>query len=232
MRLNFSTCHIFLLNIYHEYEEKRLSLKEFEEILRYLESYFVRRLFADISTRTLGIVFNNLYSEVQKANATDLVDALRTVLIGYEKTKIWPNDDEFRQGIITQSVYSNSSIDRTKLILESIEEFLTKERVAPENLTIEHIMPQNPKLNDAWRSMLGNNSSNVQKKWLHTLGNLTLTANNSKLSDKPWAEKLKILKDSNLTLNQYFRNIDVWNEQPIKNRAERLADIALKVWPR
>lgn len=91
-RLDFTTCHIFLLNIYRDYEEQRLSLEEFEKILQYLESYFVRRLFAGISTRSLGIVFNNLYQEVKKVNSEDLVTALRTVLWSYEKSKIWPND--------------------------------------------------------------------------------------------------------------------------------------------
>ncbi len=229
IRLDFTTCHIFLLNIYHEYEEERLSLENFEEILRYLESYFVRRLFAGVSTRSLGNVFNNLYGEVRKENPDDLVDGLRTVLIRYEGTKVWPADDLFREGIMTQAVYSNSSIDRVKLILESLEESLSKERVDPQNLTIEHIMPQ--KLTKEWQKMLGA-YSNVHKKWLHTLGNLTLTGYNPELSNKPFEKKLPHLRSSNVTLNQYFHNIDTWNEEAIKSRAKYLANIAIKVWPR
>ncbi len=229
IRLDFTTCHIFLLNIYHEYEEERLSLENFEEILRYLESYFVRRLFAGVSTRSLGNIFNNLYGEVREENPDDLVDGLRTVLIRYEGTKVWPADDLFREGIMTQAVYSNSSIDRVKLILESLEESLSKERVDPQNLTIEHIMPQ--KLTKEWQKMLGA-YSNVHKKWLHTLGNLTLTGYNPELSNKPFEKKLPHLRSSNVTLNQYFRNIDTWNEEAIKSRAKYLANIAIKVWPR
>ncbi|MBD1930165.1 DUF1524 domain-containing protein [Trichocoleus sp. FACHB-90] len=232
MRLDFTTCHIFLLNIYHEYEEKRLSLDKFEKILRYLESYFVRRLFAGVSTRSLGTVFNNLYCEVQKQNRDDLVDGLRTVLMRYERSKVWPTDDNFRQGIMTQAVYSNSSIDRTKLILESLEESLSKEQVEPKNLTIEHIMPQTLDKNKKWSSMLGANYSNIHKKWLNTLGNLTLTGYNSELSNKPFEEKLIHLRSSNVTMNQYFRNIDIWNEEAMKTRAAHLSDIAVKVWPR
>jgi uncharacterized protein with ParB-like and HNH nuclease domain len=229
IRLDFTTCHIFLLNIYYEYEEERLSLDNFEEILRYLESYFVRRLFAGVSTRSLGNIFNNLYGEVREENPDDLVDGLRTVLIRYEGTKVWPADDLFREGIMTQAVYSNSSIDRVKLILESLEESLSKERVDPQNLTIEHIMPQ--KLTKEWQKMLGA-YSNVHKKWLHTLGNLTLTGYNPELSNKPFEKKLPHLRSSNVTLNQYFRKIDTWNEEAIKSRAKYLANIAIKVWPR
>lgn len=230
IRLDFTTCHIFLLNIYHEYEEERLSLEKFEEILRYLESYFVRRLFAGVSTRSLGNVFNSLYGDVRNENPDDLVNGLRTVLMRYEGSKVWPTDDVFCEGIMTQAVYSNSSIDRAKLILESLEESLSKERVDPQNLTIEHIMPQ--KLTKEWQKMLGTNYSSLHKKWLHTLGNLTLTGYNSELSNKPFEEKLLLLKSSNVTLNQYFRKVDAWNQEEIRSRAEYLANIAIKIWPR
>jgi len=232
MRLDFTTCHIFLLNIYYEYEEERLTLKKFENILQYLESYFVRRLFAGISTKSLGTVFNSLYSEVKKANPNDLVEGLRTVLKNYDKTKVWPDDDAFRQGIISESVYTKSLSDRTKLLLEIIEASLSKERVEPKNLTIEHIMPQT--LSKEWKTMLGESHTNIHKKWLHTLGNMNLTGYNSELSNNPFEEKSLLLRDSNVTLNKYFQQgkVDVWNEEAIKNRAEYLADIATKIWTR
>lgn len=159
-----------------------------------------------------------------------MISGLRTVLSGFERSQVWPNDDTFRASIINQGVYSSSSSARVKFILESLEESLSKERVDPQNLTVEHIMPQ--KLRKEWQKMLGENYSNVQKKWLHTLGNLTLTGYNSELSNRPFEEKLSHLRSSNVTLNQYFRNLDVWNEEAFQSRAEYLADIAIKVWPR
>lgn len=117
-------------------------------------------------------------------------------------------------------------------MLESIEESLSKERVNTQPMSIEHILPQKSPLHKEWQEMLGTQYNKVHKEWLHTLGNLTLTQYNSELSNKHFKEKLKILTSSNVTLNQYFRKIDVWNEEEIKNRAECLADIAIKVWPR
>lgn len=76
--------------------------------------------------------------------------------------------------------------------------------------------------------MLRANHTTSHKKWLHTLGNLTLTGYNSELSNKPFEKKLKYFRYSNITLNQYFQNIDVWNEEAIKSRAKKLAE----VWPR
>ncbi|MBW4568610.1 MAG: DUF262 domain-containing HNH endonuclease family protein [Tolypothrix carrinoi HA7290-LM1] len=233
-RLNFTTCHIFLLNVYHEYEEKHLSIADFETILRYLESYFVRRWLANVPTRTLGKVFDNLYKQVQEKNPDDLVSGLRDVLISFDKSQRWPDDEEFRQGLINEPLYSKiSSVNnRVKLLLESIEESLTKERVDFEKLSVEHIMPQKSPLRKEWQKMLGDKYSTVHKKWLHTLGNLTLTGYNSELSNNPFDDKLILLKESNLTLNQYFRKLDVWDEEAIKTRAEYLVNIAIKVWPR
>lgn len=230
VRLDFTTCHIFLLNVYDEYKQQKLSLKEFETILRYLESYFVRRWFTDVSTRSLGNVFNNLYREVKVANPNDLVNGLRTVLIGYEKAKIWPSDEDFRQKIVSKSVYSSTNINRVKFILASLADSLSKEKVDPQNLTIEHIMPQ--KLNSQWKAMLEQNSGQVHKELLHTLGNLTLTAYNGELGNKPFDEKKSIYLQSNVSLNKYFTNITHWNTEEIKRRADKLADIAIQVWPR
>lgn len=93
-------------------------------------------------------------------------------------------------------------------------------------------MPQTSPLPKEWQKMLGDKYSTVHKKWLHTLGNLTLTGYNSELSNNPFDKKLILLKQSNLTLNQYFRKLDVWDEEAIKTRAEYLVNIAIKVWPR
>ncbi len=234
MRLDFTTCHIFLLNVYFEYEEERLSLEDFEKILRYLESYFVRRWLTGVSTRVLGNVFNNLFTQVKANNPDDLVSGLHAVLVKFEDNQRWPDNDSFRNAIIEETLYSKnaSANDRVKLVLESIEEFITKERVKFEKLTIEHIMPQNTPLRKEWQQMLGVSYNNVHKKWLHTLGNLTLTGYNSELSNKPFEEKLILLRASNLTLNQYFLNIEIWNEEAIRSRAEYLANIAIQVWPR
>lgn len=100
-----------------------------------------------------------------------------------------------------------------------------------DNLTLEHIMPQT--LTNEWRTLLGENAQEVHTRWLHTLGNLTLTPYNSEMSNNPFNDKLSYLRTSALTWdNQYFKNVPTWNAQEIQRRAEYLADIPVKVWPR
>lgn len=104
--------------------------------------------------------------------------------------------------------------------------------------TIEHILPQNENLSPKWREALGQDWHRIQKTWLHTLGNLTLTAYNADYSDRPFSDKRdmpdapeKGLKQSPLKLNQGLGALEMWNEEAIKTRAGRLADLAVGVWP-
>ena len=58
---------------------------------------------------------------------------------------------------------------------------------------------------------MGTDAEKEHARWVHTLGNLTLTGYNSELSNKSFSEKLHILHESNISLNKYFRDVDVWN---------------------
>jgi len=179
-------------------------------------------------------IFNNLYQDVEKRlqeqNSSNFVTGLREYLKNLpssSKAQVWPDDNSFRQSIIENPVTGS----RVRLFLESLEEPLTKFQVKTDNLTLEHIMPQT--LTNEWRTLLGENAQEVHTRWLHTLGNLTLTPYNSEMSNNPFNDKLSYLRTSALTLdNQYFKNVPTWNAQEIQRRAEYLADIAVKVWPR
>ena len=94
-------------------------------------------------------------------------------------------------------------------------------------------MPQNENLPAAWKTALGPEWERVQQTWLHTLGNLTLTGYNSEYSDRTFTEKRDMsggFKESPLKLNQGLGQLDQWNEEAIKTRAEKLAGMALDVW--
>jgi hypothetical protein len=183
-------------------------------------------------------VFNELYKRakerLEKENLNGFASALREELKNWpnkSKSYIWPDDDVFRRSIIENSVKIDRS--RVKLLLASLAEPLTKFQVKTDDLTLEHIMPQT--LTDEWRILLGANAEEVHKRWLNTLGNLTLTplSYNCEMSNNSFSEKLSYLRTSALTLdNQYFKNVQTWNVEEIQRRGEYLADIALKVWSR
>jgi predicted transport protein len=114
-----------------------------------------------------------------------------------------------------------------------MENFGRKERVAVEEYTIEHIMPQNEDLRVEWREMLGDDWQRVHSTHLHTLGNLTLTGYNSEYSDKPFLEKRDMeggFAHSPLKLNQGLGQLAEWNEAEIVARAAKLAALATQIW--
>ncbi|GAA8906648.1 hypothetical protein VN0944_15380 [Helicobacter pylori] len=92
-------------------------------------------------------------------------------------------------------------------------------------------MPQ--KLTEEWERDLGENFQEIHNKYLHTIGNLTLTGYNPEYSNKSFQEKRdmeKGFKDSPLRLNQGLRDLKSFGEEEIKKRANDLADLALKIW--
>lgn len=234
LRLDFKTCHVFLLNIYYLYTENNISLNDFQKILSILESYFVRRFFTENSTRVLGKLFDGLYKEVLSKDPNNIVDSLKLVLKEYTTSKIFPVDGDFKVAITSAKIYKSANIDRVKYILEKLEEYVvskTKEEVTVNSsgLTIEHVMPQT--LSSEWKQGLGDEHNTIHDRYLHTLANLTLTADNPALSNKMFTEKKKLYEESKLNLNEYFDSLNTWNADTIENRANELADMAIEIWP-
>ena len=236
-RLDFKTCNVFLFNIFELYDCQQISIDEFQEILCLLESYFIRRLFTGISTMALSKIFDNLYGELKllpKETGNVIVRKLRLTLKEYTGNKIFPVDEDFKLAVINQNIYKPAKVDRVKFIFERLEEYMvnqTKEEfvIKSSKLTVEHIMPQ--KLSPAWEKELGEEHFVAHQKWLHTLANLTLTADNPVLSNKIFSEKKKLYQESKLNLNVYFDNFNSWNANTLEERANKLADIAVEIWP-
>ena len=225
-RWDMSTELPFLLNIYKDHADKKITNEQFCQILDILESFVVRRSLARWPTNKLNLLFIQIYRKLDKGN---IVGSLEKVL-----QKDWPDDKQFIQGFFTHPIYS-SSTERTKMILESIEnQYLHKEPIKYETLQIEHILPQEhddpEKLNDNWKMMLGPNYAAIHSKYIHTIGNLTLTGYNPEASDKSFEEKKVIYKDSHLEMNKYFEQITQWDEDEIIARGQILAGLAVSIW--
>jgi hypothetical protein len=108
------------------------------------------------------------------------------------------------------------------------ESYSHKEEVPFDNLTIEHVMPQ--KLSDWWKAQIGDDWEATQELFVHTIGNLTLTAYNSELSNADFYSKKAIYNDSHLEINKYFDSISTWTRTEIEKRSDILAKKALEIW--
>ncbi len=140
----------------------------------------------------------------------------------------FPKDSEFKDSFITIDFYN---LKKCKYFLERLEKFDTEEPVDTEKCEVEHIMPQTLTLE--WQRDLGENFQAIHEKYLHTIGNLTLTGYNSEYSNKSFQEKRDMengFKQSSLKLNQSLKDLESFGEKEIEKRANDLADWALKIW--
>lgn len=217
----------FLLKVHNDFKEGIISEDDFIEILKMCISYVFRRSICDIPTNSLNKTFATLRNEIKP---DDYINSIKAFFILRDDYKQFPDDDKFVSAFESRDIYNMRS---RNYILSHLENYNNKASIIIENYTIEHIMPQNTKLNDEWKKELGPDWKEIQKKYIHTIGNLTLTAYNSEMSDRPFMVKMDMqggFKESALRLNAYLVKLTEWNEEHINERAKLLSDKAKEIW--
>jgi uncharacterized protein with ParB-like and HNH nuclease domain len=219
----------FLMSVYDDFSNKIINEKTFLDVLKLVESYVFRRFICELATNSLNKTFANLHKSINKQK---YFDSLQSKLISFKNNERFPRDEEFTEKLKLKNLYEVKHY-KTYWILK-FENFNRKETILIENYSIEHIMPQNnddpTTLTSHWKEELGENYQQVWAKYLHTLGNLTLTAYNSELSNKSFIDKKIIFNQSPLKINESLRNFENWNENSINKRAEILITEMLKIW--
>ncbi|GAA7174200.1 DUF262 and DUF1524 domain-containing protein [Helicobacter pylori] len=223
--LEMDVIYPLLLELYSDYSDGVLSKDDFIPIIALIESYICRRAVCGLGTNSLNKVFPSFTKHIQK---NEYFKSLETAFGSLTNNQRFPNNDEFKKLFITIDFYK---FKKREYFFERLENFDRKERVYTHEYTIEHIMPQ--ELTEEWKKDLGENFKEIHDKYLHIIGNLTLTGYNNEYSNKSFKEKQgmeKGFKDSPLRLNQGLRDLESFGEEEIKKRAKDLADLALKIW--
>ena len=226
-KLKVDVCYPFLLPVYSDYETGLITNDEFKQIINLVENYVFRRAICGIPTNSMNKTFATLYKSIQK---TDYLEGVKAAFQLMDSYKRFPTDTEFEKEIVVKEVYN---FRNRNYLLSKLENYKRKEFVNVDDYTIEHIIPQNPELSSEWQKMLGEDWKEVQSKYLHSLGNLTLTGYNSELSDKPFSQKKTMeggFNDSPIRLNDFLRMVDIWNAENIEARAKELAEKARQIW--
>ncbi|GAA8894700.1 DUF262 and DUF1524 domain-containing protein [Helicobacter pylori] len=208
--LEMDVIYPLLLELYSDYSDGVLSKADFIPIIALIESYICRRAVCGLGTNSLNKVFPSFARYIQK---DEYFESLKAHFGSLTEKQRFPNNDEFKDCFITIDFYS---FQKRKYFFERLENFDRKERVYTHEYTIEHIMPQT--LEEEWERDLGENFQEIHNKYLHTIGNLTLTGYNHEYSNKSFQEKRdmkKGFKDSPLRLNQGLR-LESFGEEEIK----------------
>ncbi|PUD06465.1 DUF262 and DUF1524 domain-containing protein [Helicobacter pylori] len=223
--LEMDVIYLLLLELYSDYIDGVLSKQDFTPIIYLIESYICRRAVCGLGTNSLNKVFPSFTKHIQK---DEYFKSLKAHFGYLTEKQRFPNNDEFKDCFITIDFYH---FQKREYFLERLENFNTKEPVNTKECTIEHIMPQT--LEKEWQRDLGENFEAIHEKYLHTIGNLTLTGYNNKYSNNSFQEKRdmeKGFKQSPLRLNQSLKDLESFGEKEIEKRANDLADWALEIW--
>lgn len=207
---------------------KSFTEDEFVEAISLLESYVLRRAICGYQTRGYWQIFATLAFSI---GSTDVLSKLKVALARLRDSYRFPTDQEFNRALKENDLYG---LRVCRHLLEGLENHGSKEITDTTTYSIEHILPQNERLRVEWRKMLGPDWKDIQKVWVHRLGNLTLTGYNSKYSDRPFEEKKAIdggFVDSAVRLNKFVREQSLWTAAEIEARTKQLAGRASKIWP-
>lgn len=225
--LKVDVAYPFLLELYHDYAANALSKQDFLVAVRLVEAYVFRRAICAIPTNSLNKTFGTFTKALKKDRYLESIQAHFLLLPSYRR---FPDDEEFNRELHVRDLYNFRS---RSYWLRRLENHLRKERVEVAEYTIEHILPQNENLSKAWQEALGPDWERVRESWLHSLGNLTLTGYNSEYSDRTFVEKRDMpggFRESPLKLNKGLGQLEQWNAETIKARAQRLSGVAVTVW--
>ena len=201
------------------------------EIIKLIESYAFRKILVDNTTQGLNKFFLTLDKEIKKLEPENwqnqYLEILKFVIKNKTATQKFPTNENFVEALMEKEIYKLKTKNRN-FLLESLENYNNAYNVDLEELTVEHILPQNA---SKWKENLGLNWQEIRNKYVHTLGNLTLTAQNSKLSNKDFQSKQEIdFHTSKLKLSYKLGNQENWNEAAILERSKKLALEATQIW--
>jgi uncharacterized protein with ParB-like and HNH nuclease domain len=223
-QLEISTSYPLLLNLFDRYSTEKISRSDLAEMLRWIQSFHIRRLVVGEITRPYTRWFPGIARELQEH------DEKASLLKSLEK-RVWPDDERFVKSLVGFQIYYSGLAYPILSVLEDSRGH--KEPVDLTKLQVEHVMPQtigdDAEGND-WKMMLGQDWQKIHSTWLHTVGNLTLTAYNPEASNLRYSKKRQIYAESHLELNKYFANVEQWNEAEIRRRGEELAREVAVIW--
>lgn len=228
-----------LLEVFKQ-AEKETSRAELRRILVDLESFLVRRMVCQLTTKNYNRLFLDLLSFLRQRNSFGSQD-VRAFLVQQEgESTRWPTDTELQEAWLTIPAYRVLVRRRVRMLLEALNLALHNDKTEQvrinKTLTVEHLLPRSWEAH--WPLPVDEDESEVRSRrssLLHTIGNLTLLTHtlNPAVSNGSWPKKrTQILKHSALNLNRPLEEYDEWNEEAIVKRGRALFKVAKRVWPR
>jgi len=251
-----------------EYRSKLERPEVLTETIDFLIKYYLRRNVTDYpNTRDLDAINIEIVEKCHQAiERGEKITFELIVSLHINNTKAKPASlDTFKQWL-NGAIYDNN-VGMTRYLLWKIDSIHHTREYAPDLWkrddvnqkyiwTIEHIFPEGKNIPAPWTAMIANGdqalAETIQNECVHKLGNLTLSAYNSKLSNRSFSDKknlstkrvgsedLKIGYLNGLGLNKlkYVINgveeslakTSIWNQSHIEARTKSMIDLIVSLF--
>ena len=213
--------------------KNELTIIEVKKVVKLLDSFLLRRNVMGAASNSLQKIFlsitNQIKNLLKKVKDISFYDAIcyQLVHLNNAESNNMPSYDDLIARGSTYNLYS-SRRHVARLVLLGIENQNNKHKINMENLSIEHIIPQS--LTSEWINVLGQNSKN-HKQFVHRLGNLTLTAYNSELSNNPIQRKIEIINETrHLRMNTELQDIEKFTYDELNQRTLSIIEKIIEIW--
>jgi uncharacterized protein with ParB-like and HNH nuclease domain len=232
-----------------QWRDSILSDEQFLYILEGIESLLVRRYICEIPPNDLRSSFATILSHIRQSesntsaevDANRYLDVLKRQLL--EPQRRWSTDEDVHRACIERPFYRPNKQRYFGFILKRIAEEIEGKECptitigsTQQDFSVEHIMPQT--LTTQWQrdmhSWGDQDQFRTQAEKVDVIGNLTLSAYNSELSDRPFADKRELLvaKSRLPRLNRSIIEAQRWSRAEIDRRSEELAKVIIDIWKR
>ena len=182
-RQDTNVANPLLLRLIADHEAHRIDKEDAQKVLQLIDSYLVRSYVC--GTLKGG---NRFFPElIKRIDEKRYAESVEEALMPRAMTRRFPSDETFRNQLEHFPLYMSRAV--CKYVLFRLEHGRGKEQMEWDDIQIEHVMPQT--LDEGWRADLGAGWRETHERYVHTIGNLTLTGYNSELGNKIFAEKRK-----------------------------------------
>lgn len=218
---------------------EKLTREEFIASIKYIEIYLVYRTLCEYRSNGLNRYIPSLISKFKKCFDSGDYNVSKHILATFEDergtAREFPAKKHLIEVLEKKDFYSMATF-RKKFFLEQLENRLHPKNwldISGGNYTIEHIMPQTIDNKTDWPEMLGEGYETSYNEHLHLLGNLTVTAYNSELSNLSFQKKKEAyLSSEPIALSSDILQEATWTYEKIQERTKKLAERIVNLWPR
>lgn len=193
-------------------------------VFDFMDSYLLRQNVCGMSNN----LNKALASAIAHIDAERYAQSLESHIMAKKGKDRFPRDPAFGEMLKQGHLYESAALCR--YILERLERHHERggEPADLPDFEIEHVMPQ--ELSEGWKASLGPKHAEIHDRYLHTIGNLTLTVDNPELGNRGFESKRRIYAESRIWLTRNLLKYEKWGGDEMARRAEEMAATAARVW--